>query len=48
MRGSVSGQEMMFRYLSPEARVPPPHPLRPIKAMADQVLQKLSPTLEAM
>lgn len=48
MRGSVSGQEMMFSYLSPEARVPTTHPLRPIKAMADQVLQKLSPPLEAM
>jgi transposase len=48
MRGYVSGQEMMFSYLSPEARVPATHPLRPIKAMADQVLQRLSPTFEAM
>ena len=48
MRGSISGQAMLFSYLSPEARVPATHPLRPIKAMADEVLQKLSPTLEAM
>jgi transposase len=48
MRGSISGQAMMFSYLSPEARVPATHPLRPIKARADGVLQKLSPTCEAM
>jgi transposase len=48
MRGSISGQAMLFSYLSPEARVPVTHPLRPIKAMADEVLQKLSPTFEAM
>ena len=39
---------MLFSYLSPEARVPATHPLRPIKAIADAVLQKLSPTFEAM
>lgn len=48
MRGSISDQAMLFSYLSPEARVPATHPLRPIKAMADEVLQKLSPTFEAM
>jgi transposase len=48
MRGYVSGQEMMFSYLSPEVRVPVTHPLRPIKARADQVLQKLASRLEAM
>jgi transposase len=39
---------MLFSYLSPEARVPATHPLRPIKAMADAVLQQLSSTFEAM
>lgn len=48
MRGSLTGQAMLFSYLSPEARVPASHPLRPLKAMADEVLQKLSPTFEAM
>lgn len=48
MRGSANGQEMMFSYVSPEARVPAAHPLRSIKAMADQVLRTLSPTFEAM
>jgi len=48
MRGYVSGQARMFSYLSPEARVPATHPLRAIKATADQVLQRLSPTFEAM
>lgn len=48
MRGSISGQAMLFSYLSPEARVPATHPLRPIKAMADAVLQQLSSTFEAM
>jgi hypothetical protein len=44
----ISGQAMLFNYLSPEARVPATHPARPIKSMADEVLQKLSPTSEAM
>ena len=48
MRGSISDHAMLFSYLSPEARVPATHPLRPIKAIADAVLQKLSPTFEAM
>ena len=43
MRGSIGGQAMLFSYLSPDARVPATHPLRPIKSMADEVLQKLSP-----
>ena len=48
MRGYVSGQAMLFSYVSPEARVPATHPLRPIKAKADHVLQRLSPICEAM
>jgi transposase len=32
----------MFSYLSPEARVPADHPLRPIRQMTDQALGRLS------
>jgi transposase len=42
MRGTDSQQAAMFSYLSPEQRVPPDHPLRPIRAMAETVLQGLS------
>jgi transposase len=33
----------MWSYLSPEARVPTDHPLRPIRAMVDQALGELDP-----
>ncbi len=32
----------MFSYISPEQRIPADHPLRPIRDMADEVLQQLS------
>lgn len=48
MRGDLTSQQALFSYLSPEARVPATHPWRPIKAIADLVLQKLSSTFEAM
>jgi hypothetical protein len=48
MRGDLNPQDGLFRYLSPEARVQVTHPLRRIKAMADTVLEELSPTFEAM
>lgn len=48
MRGHVNPQAMLFSYVSPEARVPATHPLRRIKAIADQVLRDLSPTFAAM
>jgi transposase len=48
MRGSISDQARLFSDLSPEARVPATPPWRSIKAMADAVWQKLSPTFEAM
>lgn len=31
MRGEDQNQQAMFSYVSPEARVPKDHPLRPIK-----------------
>lgn len=48
MRGEVAPQQAMFSYVSPEARVPATHPLRPIKAMADSVLARLSPVFDRM
>jgi transposase len=38
----------MFSYVSPERRVPQDHPLRPIRAMVDAVLDDLSPRFAAM
>lgn len=48
MRGEHLQQEAMFSYLSPEARVPAAHPIRPIKATADAVLGRLSPLFDRM
>lgn len=48
MRGDSSYQEAMFSYISPDARVPSTHPIRPIKAMADRVLASLSPVFDRM
>jgi transposase len=38
----------MFSHLSPEQRVHKDHPLRPIRAMVDEVLQSLSPPFDCM
>ena len=38
----------MFSYISPEQRVRKDHPLRPIRAMVDEVLKKLSPEFQKM
>jgi transposase len=43
MRGEDQKQDGMFSYVSPEKRVPPDHPLRPIRALVDQVLKEMSP-----
>ena len=32
----------MFRYVSPEQRVPQDHPLRPVREMVDTILQEMS------
>ena len=42
MRGEDAKQEAMFRYVSPERRVPPDHPLRPVREMVDGVLKEMS------
>jgi transposase len=48
MRGNDVQQEAMFSYLSPEARVPQDHPLRPIREMVNQALAELSGEFQAM
>ena len=42
MRGDDRQQAAMWSYISPEQRVPPEHPLRPIRAMVDTILADLS------
>src|SRR5271170_3720532 len=48
MRGPDTQQSAMFSYLSPEDRVPAKHPLRPIRRMADEALQAMSPTFDQL
>jgi transposase len=48
MRGADSKQEGMFSYVSPESRIPPRHPLRPIRAMVAEALVQLDRKLEKL
>jgi hypothetical protein len=48
MRGDDIHQNSMFSYLSPEARVPKDHPLRPLRQMVNQALAELSRDFQAM
>lgn len=48
MRGVDHQQADMYSYLSPEARVRTDHPLRTIRAMADDALTSMSTRFEAM
>jgi len=48
MRGDDIHQDAMFSYLSPEARVPKDHPLRPLRQMVNQALRELSRDFQAM
>src|SRR5689334_3337017 len=43
MRGDHEQQAPMWSYISPEQRIPPDHPLRPLRALVDGVLTELSP-----
>src|SRR5882762_4169173 len=43
MRGDHEQQAPMWSYISPDQRIPPDHPLRPIRALVDAVLHDLSP-----
>ena len=48
MRGEDQQQQSMFGYVSPEARVPKDHPLRPIRIMVDNALDDLAPLFQEM
>lgn len=48
MRGEDDKTEGLFSYVSCEARVPADHPLRAIRAMADEALEVLSPEFERL
>lgn len=48
MRGEVNRQQVMMFSLTTEQMVPPDHPLRAIKRMADQELDRLSPVFDQM
>jgi len=43
MRGNDERPDALFSYVSPEQRVPPNHPLRPIRKLANEALAELSP-----
>lgn len=43
MRGDDQQQLDVFSYISPEQRVPQDHPLRAIRAMADEALREMKP-----
>src|SRR5713226_7331744 len=47
MRGDDNQQEG-FGYISPEKRVPPDHPLRPIRKMVDEILREMSPKFQKL
>jgi transposase len=48
VRGTDTKQASMFSFISAEKRVAANHPLRPLKAMTDRILESLSPTFDAM
>jgi transposase len=48
MRGVDHQQADMYSYLSPEVRVRPDHPLRAIRAMADEALANMSERFDGM
>lgn len=48
MRGISEKQSVMLSLISHESRVPKDHPLRQIKAMADQELKRLSAKVDQM
>jgi transposase len=48
MRGADQQQAHMYSYLSPEERVRPDHPLRAIRAMADEALENMSDRFDSM
>jgi transposase len=48
MRGKDEQQLDVFSYINPEQRVPPDHPLRPLRVMTDEALQQLRPRFNSL
>ena len=48
MRGADEQTGALFSYLSPDALVPPDHPLRSIRVLVNKALKHLSPQFEAL
>jgi len=48
MRGAEDPQKAMFSYVSVESRVPPTHPLRAVRVLADAALESMRVALTAM
>jgi transposase len=48
MRGDDEQQLDVFSYVSPEQRIPPSHPLRSLRAMADEALRELQPRFKKL
>ncbi|HEU4438640.1 MAG TPA: IS5 family transposase [Methylomirabilota bacterium] len=48
MRGRTERQPGIFHYFQPDELIPEGHPLRPVKAWADQALRTLEPVLATM
>jgi transposase len=48
MRGQQTKQSSMLCLISPESAVPTDHPIRRVKALADEALASLSPLFDEM
>ncbi len=48
MRGTENPQVNLFSYVSLEDRIPSDHPLRPIRRMVDEALDRLFERLDAL
>jgi len=48
MLGDADGQSWMLTPVTPDTLVPQDHPIRPIRAIVDRALERLSPTFKAM
>jgi len=48
MLGDADGQTWMLSPITPDTLVPQDHPIRPIRAIVDRALERLSPTFKAM
>ena len=48
MRGADQRNDTLFSYVRPDSRIPPNHPLRPIRRITDIALKSLSDRFDAM